>query len=512
MASLASYVYGDVENYNKKKNWKNAGLGSGWRSARNLAISAAKEKSNGTKAERKIVEEDLEAYLNAVASNIRAQKTDNDKDYSSSVIKSVEDRVQKAAQELAGSAYGSYNVGKNSLSYSSNFATVTKTSANREKGNTVALATIEKKIKQIQDFYNNPEWRTLVKDTKGKTLSEVGRTLRDLKAKLKIIISNAKAEGIAVDNKTRLVSKKDGTASEKGVYSLLGQMNTFVDKYFDIACKAYVDGISFENFAAAALQSTSQGILNEIASSLGGDFSIIIDGAKKIGSGTSNVNMTTNKTTHMTGGSIDETTTMSKVNKTDVQMQVSIKGGRTQDYNLSLKNYNFGGASGVRYISLVSGTPLDQLLSGQGITQQYKNHFINIGAFGSKAIRAEDMMFDAGMVMLAKAIQGYDDTKAVDFFVVNNKTTGRIEVKDINDLLQNVLEHANGSLKNLATVTVGDKENILWGNGIGFLANHNTWVGDKNVKSFTDAQERSANAIKAYQQLRASVKIKYIFG
>ena len=113
--------------------------------------------------------------------------------------------------------------------------------------------------------------------------------------------------------------------------------------------------------------------------------------------------------------------------------------------------------------------------------------------------------------MLARAIKGYDINKKLgDFLIVNDKTTGQIKVKLVDELLKDVIQKVeqNGNFKNLVTINVNGK-NILINSGMKFLGKENREIGRKG-DDIELAYQRSKKVISGYLASRAVVNLRFL--
>ena len=143
--------------------------------------------------------------------------------------------------------------------------------------------------------------------------------------------------------------------------------------------------------------------------------------------------------------------------------------------------------------------------------KNYQMHFANIAALGPKAKNAKALVNDAGIIMLARAIKGYDINKKLgDILIVNDKVTGQIKVKLVDELLKDVIQKVeqNGNFKNLVTIKVNGK-NILINSGMRFLGKENRRIGRKG-NDIELAYQRSKKVISGYLASRAVVNLRFL--
>ena len=113
--------------------------------------------------------------------------------------------------------------------------------------------------------------------------------------------------------------------------------------------------------------------------------------------------------------------------------------------------------------------------------------------------------------MLARAIKGYDINKKLgDILIVNDKATGQIKVKLVDELLKDVIQKVeqNGNFKNLVTIKVNGK-NILINSGMRFLGKENRRIGRKG-NDIELAYQRSKKVISGYLASRAVVNLRFL--
>lgn len=136
-----------------------------------------------------------------------------------------------------------------------------------------------------------------------------------------------------------------------------------------------------------------------------------------------------------------------------------------EDVKISAKNVSTS-IWGGHHISLVSGSPMDIMLGG--VNEDFINHYLNLFAErkGDKSKLSEEqsaVFYDMKLVLVRQAMSGamYDSSQDVaDTFIINDKTSGRIRVFSISQLMDKLFPSPTGIDGNLHQSLVIQKASV----------------------------------------------------
>ena len=356
----------------------------------------------------------------------------------------------------------------------------------RNKPGYLDLDAIKERLNKMNDLAKNSQDFLDSLQKKNKNINTLNVKLKEL---------NNKIANMTKDSGVVPISRKYGT------FGFITQFNDVIREYYGQVPKALIEGLHFEYF----VEETVKNFMDQLNTELKKNTGIQVTGAINAGGTSRNID---EHLVFSAQGS-DKITVDTKYNmrsKVDSYLTITVNG-KPKYLGLSEKSETFGQYGS--WITLVQGTPLYRLL--MDTDQNYQMHFANIAALGPKAKNARALVNDAGIIMLARAIKGYDINKKLgDILIVNDKVTGQIKVKLVDKLLKDIIQKVeqNGNFKNLVTIKVNGK-NILINSGMRFLGKENRKIGRKG-NDIELAYQRSKKVISGYLASRAVVNLRFL--
>lgn len=472
------YMHHSIKGYNKNGVFLDSSYEyNAWHSRHTEILNSLKlTKLNG---QEKNFAEILEQFLNAARDN---QKDKND------TFNFPEDEKQKMYNLISEEVNEKYNNVKfddNGKLISGGRDSSITVSQYRNKPGYLDLNAIRERLNKMNDLAKNSQDFLDSLQKKNKNIDTLNVKLKEL---------NNKIANMTKDSGVVPISRKYGT------FGFITKFNDVIREYYGQVPKALIEGLHFEYFVEETVKNFMDQLNTELKST-----GVQITGAINAGGTSRNIN---EHLVFNAQGS-DKITIDTEYNmrsKVDSYLTITVNG-KPKYLGLSEKSETFGQYGS--WITLVSGTPLYRLL--MDTDKNYQMHFANIAALGPKAKNAKALVNDAGIIMLARAIKGYNiNEKLGDFLIVNDKTTGQIKVKLVDELLQDVIQKVeqNGNFKNLVTINVNGK-NILINSGMRFLGKENRKIGRKG-NDIELAYQRSKKVISGYLASRAIVNLRFL--
>lgn len=472
------YIHHSIKGYNKNGVFLDSSYEyNAWHSRHTEILNSLKlTKLNG---QEKNFTEILEQFLNAARDN---QKDKND------TFNFPEDEKQKMynlISEEVNEKYDNIKFDDNGKLISGGRDSSITVSQYRNKPGYLDLNAIRERLNKMNDLAKNSQDFLDSLQKKNKNIDTLNVKLKEL---------NNKIANMTKDSGVVPISRKYGT------FGFITKFNDVIREYYGQVPKALIEGLHFEYFVEETVKNFMDQLNTELKST-----GVQITGAINAGGTSRNIN---EHLVFSAQGS-DKITIDTEYNmrsKVDSYLTITVNG-KPKYLGLSEKSETFGQYGS--WITLVSGTPLYRLL--MDTDKNYQMHFANIAALGPKAKNARALVNDAGIIMLARAIKGYDINKKLgDFLIVNDKTTGQIKVKLVDELLQDVIQKVeqNGNFKNLVTINVNGK-NILINSGMRFLGKENRKIGRKG-NDIELAYQRSKKVISGYLASRAVVNLRFL--
>lgn len=472
------YIHHSIKGYNKNGVFLDSSYEyNAWHSRHTEILNSLKlTKLNG---QEKDFAKTLEQFLNAARDS---QKDKND------TFTFPEDEKQKMYNLISEEVNEKYNNVKfddngNLISGGSNSSI--SVSQYRNKPGYLDLDAIRERLNKMNDLAKNSQDFLDSLQKKNKNIDTLNIKLKELNNKIANMTKNS---GVVP------ISRKYGT------FGFITQFNDVIREYYGQVPKALIEGLHFEYFVEETVKNFMDQLNTELKST-----GVQVTGAINAGGTSRNIN---EHLVFSAQGS-DKITIDTEYNmrsKVDSYLTITVNG-KPKYLGLSEKSETFGQYGS--WITLVSGTPLYRLL--MDTDKNYQMHFTNIAALGPKAKNTRALVNDAGIIMLARAIKGYDINKKLgDFLIVNDKTTGQIKVKLVDELLQDVIQKVeqNGNFRNLVTINVNGK-NILINSGMRFLGKENRKIGRKG-NDIELAYQRSKKVISGYLASRAVVNLRFL--
>lgn len=472
------YIHHSIKGYNKNGVFLDSSYEyNAWHSRHTEILNSLKlTKLNG---QEKDFAKTLEQFLNAARDS---QKDKND------TFNFPEDEKQKMYNLISEEVNEKYNNVKfddngNLISGGSNSSITV--SQYRNKPGYLDLDAIRERLNKMNDLAKNSQDFLDSLQKKNKNIDTLNVKLKELNNKIANMTKNS---GVVP------ISRKYGT------FGFITQFNDVIREYYGQVPKALIEGLHFEYFVEETVKNFMDQLNTELKST-----GVQVTGAINAGGTSRNIN---EHLVFSAQGS-DKITIDTEYNmrsKVDSYLTITVNG-KPKYLGLSEKSETFGQYGS--WITLVSGTPLYRLL--MDTDKNYQMHFTNIAALGPKAKNARALVNDAEIIMLARAIKGYDINKKLgDFLIVNDKTTGQIKVKLVDELLQDVIQKVeqNGNFKNLVTINVNGK-NILINSSMRFLGKENRKIGRKG-NDIELAYQRSKKVISGYLASRAVVNLRFL--
>lgn len=472
------YIHHSIKGYNKNGVFLDSSYEyNAWHSRHTEILNSLKlTKLNG---QEKNFAEILEQFLNAARDN---QKDKND------TFNFPEDEKQKMynlISEEVNEKYDNVKFDDNGKLISGGRDSSITVSQYRNKPGYLDLNAIRERLNKMNDLAKNSQDFLDSLQKKNKNIDTLNVKLKEL---------NNKIANMTKDSGVVPISRKYGT------FGFITKFNDVIREYYGQVPKALIEGLHFEYFVEETVKNFMDQLNTELKST-----GVQITGAINAGGTSRNIN---EHLVFSAQGS-DKITIDTEYNmrsKVDSYLTITVNG-KPKYLGLLEKSETFGQYGS--WITLVSGTPLYRLL--MDTDKNYQMHFANIAALGPKAKNARALVNDAGIIMLARAIKGYDINKKLgDFLIVNDKTTGQIKVKLVDELLQDVIQKVeqNGNFKNLVTINVNGK-NILINSGMRFLGKENRKIGRKG-NDIELAYQRSKKVISGYLASSAVVKLRFL--
>lgn len=472
------YIHHSIKGYNRSGVFLDGSYEyNAWHSRHNEILNSLQlTKLDG---QEKVFAKTLEQFLNA-ARDSQKEKIDT--------FKFLEDEKQKMynlISEEVNEKYSNAKFDDNGNLISDGRDSSITISQYRNKPGYLNLDAIKERLNKMNDLAKNSQNFLDSLQKKNKDIKTLNVKLEELNNK---IASMSKDSGVVP------ISRKYGT------FNFITKFNDVIREYYGQVPKALIEGLHFEYFVEETVKNFMDQLNTELKST-----GIQVTGAINAGGTSRNID---EHLVFSAQGS-DKVTIDTKYNmrsKVDSYLTITVNG-KPKYLGLSEKSETFGQYDS--WITLVSGTPLYRLL--MDTDKNYQMHFANIAALGPKAKNAKALVNDAGIIMLARAIKGYDINKKLgDFLIVNDKTTGQIKVKLVDELLQDVIQkiEQNGNFKNLVTINVNGK-NILINSGMRFLGKENRKIGRKG-NDIELAYQRSKKVISGYLASRVVVNLRFL--
>ncbi len=472
------YIHHSIKGYNRNGVFLDSSYEyNAWHSRHTEILNSLQlTKLNG---QEKGFAETLEQFLNA-ARDSQKEKIDT--------FKFPEDEKQKMYNLISEEVSEKYNNVKfddNGNLISGGRDSSITVSQYRNKPGYLDLDAIRERLNKMNDLAKNSQDFL-------DSLQKKNKDIKTLNAKLNEL--NNKIANMTKDSGVVPINRKYGT------FGFITKFNDVIREYYGQIPKALIEGLHFEYFVEETVKNFMDQLNTELKST-----GVQVTGAINAGGTSRNIN---EHLVFSAQGS-DKITIDTEYNmrsKVDSYLTITVNG-KPKYLGLSEKSETFGQYGS--WITLVQGTPLYRLL--MDTDKNYQMHFANIAALGPKAKNARALVNDAGIIMLARAIKGYDINKKLgDFLIVNDKTTGQIKVKLVDELLQDVIQKVeqNGNFKNLVTINVNGK-NILINSGMRFLGKENRKIGRKG-NDIELAYQRSKKVISGYLASRAVVNLRFL--
>lgn len=473
------YIHHSIKGYNKNGVFLDSSYEyNAWHSRHTEILNSLKlTKLNG---QEKNFAETLEQFLNA------ARDSQKDKNGTFTFPEDEKQKMYNLISEEVNEKYNNAKFDDNGNLISGGRDSSITVSQYRNKPGYLDLDAIRERLNKMNDLAKNSQNFLDSLQKKNKSIDTLNVKLKEL---------NNKIANMTKDSGVVPISRKYGT------FGFITQFNDVIREYYGQVPKALIEGLHFEYF----VEETVKNFMDQLNTELKKNTGIQVTGAINAGGTSKNIDE------HLSfnaqgGGKVTVDTKYNMRSKVDSYLTITVNG-EPKELGLSEKSETFGQYGS--WITLVQGTPLYRLL--MDTDQNYQMHFANIAALGPKAKNARALVNDAGIIMLARAIKGYDINKKLgDFLIVNDKTTGQIKVKLVDELLQDVIQKVeqNGNFKNLVTINVNGK-NILINSGMRFLGKENRKIGRKG-NDIELAYQRSKKVISGYLASRAVVNLRFL--
>lgn len=319
-----------------------------------------------------------------------------------------------------------------------------------------------KDIQDITNRINKIETIFLNKfEVKEQIPKDIKSALRAVKKEYKNTVGRAISDfnGYDFTSKTRKINVK-----EDNIPKLRRMLNDLIEEYAKYPNIVGIEGQAFEDIIALALNKTIEESDKKIDE--------VMDEALKGVQGCSVKKNTpqygADKFIKIVGEDTFLEGTYNKRSKIDVLLK-----WKGKDAKISAKNVSF---SDYTWIKVVEGTPLLFLM--QTLDTNFVNHWINLHAIhknkkkNTNDITSIDNLMKVSLFYegISGDVYGSNKKDRINLIIVNDKKTGRVVVKDLSSMLDNIIKQANQ-----LSVTANNKS-------IKEIKLQNTWMENSSMR------------------------------
>lgn len=485
MNAIGDYIHLRQDNYIKYGTSRHQSMGTYLEKRSTIVNNLFKNK---IKTKQGDFYKSLEQYLNVMAKE----------NLKNSYVSIAEQKVVKKWKE--------YLTGEGALSFGENFTVkdlenktnlkIRKISLNR--GNVISeektLKDIVKKIEIIEKVAQE-ETELGKAISADKALQALEGTYKNLISRMKKMVSGKLPwQEISNLHPTDLKSDKVTLAG------LRTTVNTILEKYFSSPPSVLIEGDLFEIFLEQAL---SEGKI--LGDQMIEDVHSLILNKNFTPNADLAANLSSEKALSIVKDSkCSITLKRDRSHRSKVDIVAKWKG---EDIKISAKNVATSTWGG-HHISLVSGSPMDIMLGG--VNEDFINHYLNLFAErkGDKKNLSEEqsaVFYDMKLVLVRQAMSGavYENSQDVaDTFIINDKTSGRIRVFSVSQLMDKLFPSPTGIDGSLRQSPIIEKASVNYnGNNLREMSFQNAF------------QEQGVNArINSILQQLHAAKISVAIG